>query len=175
MRSARSSKAKKKKKTIQKKAQSASAKRSSARSRNKIAELGAEILSLSGGKLSSTQLHGILDALPNHIALLDPSGELLLVNEAWLQFASSNGMGRREAAVGNYLEVCRSAAKSGDRIAKKTAQGIEQVLKGKKKSFVLDYPCDSLTEKRWFRMHVLPVKFWGERCCLVSHADISPR
>ncbi|MEN9723568.1 MAG: hypothetical protein RJB38_1554 [Pseudomonadota bacterium] len=137
--------------------------------------LGAKLLTLSGGKLNSAQLRAILDVLPNNVALLDPMGELMLVNEAWLNFAVENGMTRREAASGNYLNVCRSAASTGDVIAKKTAQGIEKVLKGRIKSFILDYPCDSLTEKRWFRMHVLPVQCWGERCCLVSHADITPR
>jgi hypothetical protein len=133
------------------------------------------MLRISGGELSTSQLKGILDTLPNHIALLDPVGELLLVNEAWLKFAADNGMPRRQAAVGNYLDVCRRSAIQGDPIAAKTVSGIEQVMKGRKASFELDYPCDSLTEKRWFRLHVMPVNLWGDRCALISHSDITPR
>jgi len=138
-------------------------------------KLGVDILRVSGGDLSTTQFNGILNALPNHIALLDSEGELLLVNEAWLRFASENGMSRRKAATGNYLEVCRRAAEFGDETAHRTVKGIESVLKGKVRSFELDYPCDSLTEKRWFRLSVYPVEVWGDRCCLVSHSDITPR
>ena len=52
----------------------------------------------------------ILNALPAHVALLDPDGVILAVNAGWRKFADANGLADGDACVGaNYLEICDSA------------------------------------------------------------------
>lgn len=47
----------------------------------------------------------ILNALPAHLALLGPQGEILSVNEGWKRFARANGLADSTAGAGvNYLE-----------------------------------------------------------------------
>lgn len=122
---------------------------------------------------SSHQLKTVLDALPTHVALLDSNGEILLVNEAWQNFAEENGMTRADSETGNYLEVCEKAAASGDTIARKTLEGLRKVLTGKAPRFELDYPCDAPDQPRWFRLSVAPVALWGDRCAVLTHSDLT--
>lgn len=52
----------------------------------------------------------IFNALPTHIALLDPRGRITTVNESWRQFGRANAILGPSYGVGvNYLELCDSA------------------------------------------------------------------
>src|SRR5258708_26456427 len=51
----------------------------------------------------------ILDSLPAHIALIDGSGRIVAVNEAWRRFARENGLRAEGAGVGtDYIEAWRT-------------------------------------------------------------------
>ena len=56
---------------------------------------------------SATEMQAsMLDALPAHIALLDPDGVILTVNESWKRFAAANVLQSPSFGVGsNYLQV----------------------------------------------------------------------
>lgn len=123
--------------------------------------------------LSENQLRGLLDALPANIALIDSNGEILLVNEAWKNFAQENGMSRQDSETGNYLQVCENAASQGDPVARQTLNGLKSVLSGEKSLFDLEYPCNSPIQERWFRLNVATVELWGDRCAVVTHSHLS--
>src|SRR6266852_796965 len=94
----------------------------------------------------------IFNALPAHVALIDPGGRVLAVNEAWRRFAAANGLPHAGAGLGsNYLETTDRAARDGSVEARAAAQGIRQVLAGELKEFTLEYPCHSPAEQRWFQ------------------------
>ncbi len=58
-------------------------------------------------KSEDTRQAAILNALPAHVALLDASGMIVSVNEAWNRSGSENVMQGLESGIGvNYLEVC---------------------------------------------------------------------
>ncbi len=118
----------------------------------------------------------ILNSLPAHIAVLDPTGVILEVNESWLQFARANGAESPDKiGVGaNYLLACRSAQMEGDAYAQAAVAGLESVLAGKQIRFALEYPCASPSFGSWFAMEVLkPV---GSTVgAIVAHTDISER
>lgn len=99
------------------------------------------------------RLQSVIDALPEHIAVLNPEGEIVMVNAAWKRFAQANGdAGMRGTGVGaNYLEACNADACDTGQYA---AQGIRKVLDGTLPTFTLEYPCHSDTEERWFVMNV---------------------
>lgn len=118
----------------------------------------------------------ILNALPAHIALLDPQGVILAVNEAWQRFASANVLQSPDFFVGqNYLGVCESAHGDCADEAQAAADGIRQVLMGKTREFSLEYPCHSPTEKRWFRLMVTPLSENQTAGAVVMHVNVTER
>ena len=116
-----------------------------------------------------------LRAIPAHTAVLDRSGAIILVNDAWTAFARSNGAANSPAVTvgANYLEVCREAA-STDGHVERVLSGINAVLDGRLPLFEIEYPCHSPCEQRWFLMTVAP--FSHERDgAIVSHLNITAR
>ena len=116
----------------------------------------------------------ILDALSAHIAILDENGIILKTNRAWQNFANDNQM--QHPAGGspiNYLSVCDLASGDNAYEAKTVAKGIRDVIKGEVDEFLLDYPCHSPTEKRWFYMRVTRIPGSGPMRAVVSHENIT--
>ena len=91
-----------------------------------------------------------IDALAEHIAVIDCTGKILMVNQAWRDFALANGAEPLQVSEGcNYLAVCDAAAPTC-RYAAATAALLRDVLAGRRKTASLDYPCDGPGERRWF-------------------------
>jgi PAS domain S-box-containing protein len=116
----------------------------------------------------------VLGSVAANIAVLDREGNIIAVNEAWKRFAYENDGAAVADCVGvNYLQVCRDAPESGDG-GWAALTGIQAVLDGTRHNFVLEYPCHSPREKRWFLMSVTPLL--GERGgAVVTHTDITTR
>ncbi len=97
----------------------------------------------------------VLDALEANIAVLDQYGTILAVNTSWERFGKANGMRDSRFGVGvNYYAVCRAAV---DPVARAAASGIRDVLHHRRRSFVLEYPCHSPDEERWFKLRATPL------------------
>lgn len=124
---------------------------------------------------SREQLYAnIIEALPEHIAVLDREGQILLTNRAWNLFARDNGAGGSlSVSVGaNYLEVCQRAAMENDPLAQEAIDGIRAVIAGQCPLFTLNYPCHGPAEQRWFSMKVAALN--GEdRGAIVTHLNIT--
>ena len=121
-----------------------------------------------------SRLQHIIDSLAEHIAVLNSQGVITLVNAAWRRFAADNGDPELlHSGPGiNYLHVCMSQRDSDDATSAAAQQGVRDVLEGRRPLFSLEYPCHSLTEERWFVMHVSPVG--GEQPgAVVSHVNIT--
>lgn len=119
-------------------------------------------------RMAAQTQKGILDAIPAHIALLDSTGEIMVVNESWRKFAMLNDMESPDFGVGsNYLKICDTATGDCSNEAPSVAQGIRSVIEGKVPEFTLEYPCHSPTEQRWFRLMVSPVSSTDERAGVV--------
>jgi signal transduction histidine kinase len=117
----------------------------------------------------------ILSSLSAHISVVDASGAIVSVNEAWTAFSSDNKGSVKQTGIGvNYLEVCERAGAGGDQFAQQAAAGIRGVLRGEETSFFLEYPCHAPREKRWFMMRVTPLQ--GEfKGAVISHENITER
>jgi two-component system CheB/CheR fusion protein len=120
------------------------------------------------------RLQTIIDALPEHIAVLDPCGVIVMVNAAWRRFAMANGdKDLSKTGIGiNYLNVCQAGNHEDGSIAAAASRGLRSVLEGTAPSYSLEYPCHSPTEERWFVMNVAPVT-GDELGAVVSHINIS--
>jgi DNA-binding CsgD family transcriptional regulator len=116
----------------------------------------------------------ILDALSAHIAILDKNGIILKTNRAWQKFADTNQMQiSAEALPINYLSVCDLAKGESSEEARSVADGIRSVIDGDINEFLLDYPCHSPSEKRWFYMRVTRIPGDGPMRVVVSHENIT--
>ena len=127
-------------------------------------------------KESETFTKDILNSLNAHIAVLDCSGNIVSVNEAWKRFARENDADSDTCYVGtNYLKVIeKSLADNDGEDIEKILDGIMSVMNGTKTFFSAEYPCHSEEKKRWFLMRVTPLS--GEKAgVVVSHVDITLR
>jgi two-component system CheB/CheR fusion protein len=120
------------------------------------------------------RLQAILDALPEHIAVLEHDGKIVMINAAWRRFAKANGdIELKLTGIGsNYFDACKVTKSESADMAQRAIQGVKGVLEGSSTFFSLQYPCHSPTENRWFVMNVAPIKGY-DYGAVVSHINIS--
>ncbi len=119
-----------------------------------------------------------IDAVPEHICVLDPSGRIISVNRAWHQFYDENAPDearRNDYFIGSsYFDASHV---SGDADAKQAAEmetGIRKVMSGELEYFSLEYACDSKTEQRTFVAHAS--RFHGDSGnVLIRHENVTER
>jgi PAS domain S-box-containing protein len=124
-------------------------------------------------------MQAILNSVNAKIVVLDPHGVIRFVNEPWQHFARNNGTTPAAPAAhicvgANYLAICLAHA-DGPLHTKAIAahDGIQAVLTGARPSFSLEYPYDSLDQKRWFSMRALPLGEDPENGLTITHTDIT--
>jgi two-component system NtrC family sensor kinase len=117
-----------------------------------------------------------LDALPEHAAIVERSGTIVAANKAWKRFAKDNGAEPGNVSEGaNYLGVCDVARGEQVEYARSFAEGLRAVLSGKEERFVLEYPCHSPTERRWFVGSVGRLADGDAPLALVAHENVTSR
>ncbi len=117
----------------------------------------------------------ILNALPAHIALMDAQGIIVSVNDAWKRFAAANFTKElRKFEIGaNYLEVCDHAMGEGSSESRFAATGIRDVLDGSRKSFAIEYRCDSESQQCWFLLTVTPLADDRPNGAIAMHLNVT--
>ena len=124
----------------------------------------------------SQELQQTLDSLSAHIAILDESGEIIAVNGVWRAFAEANGGDPGRVSEGsNYLRACQSSTGLNAEEAAAFAEGIRDVLSGRRANFEMEYPCHSPTERRWFMGRVTPFFCNEKPWAVVAHENITER
>ena len=90
---------------------------------------------------------GVLDSFPDPLAVLDESGVVIFVNQAWRDFAEGYGHPQlADRIVGlSYLEVCQALTEPAA-----VQAGIQEVLSGARSHFQIDYH----SRDRVHRLHV---------------------
>jgi len=119
---------------------------------------------------------GVLNSLSAHICVIDSSGKIVAINEAWKRFSNDNGETSIEGTGkgSNYFNVCENSAIGGDLMASISLKGMKDVLHGHTEVFHLEYPCHSLLGRQWFVMRAM--KFESDTTMIVvSHQDITER
>lgn len=115
----------------------------------------------------------ILNSLDAHVAVLNATGTVVAVNEAWLRYARDNG-GAATGFVGtNYLAVCERAANSGDAVAAAVLRGLRAVMTGDRPSFRLEYPCAGPRTTNWFVLGVTRLSRDTAASVVISHEDVT--
>ena len=126
--------------------------------------------------VSPTLTQSTIDVLADHIAVIDASGLILTVNAAWREFALVNGADPDAVSEGaDYLSVCDRAAAAGCTDAARAAALIREVIAGKSKTGMIEYPCYSPDEPRWFQLKVTNSRATGPPCIVIEHESIGAR
>ena len=114
----------------------------------------------------------VLNGLDSHVALLDEAGVIVMVNQAWQDYAvSQQATWLVDHAVGlNYLGVFDQAAPDADAVV--TARGIRAVLSGACDHFEHQYKCHPPQEERWFQLNCSRIEGKVGRA-VVAHLDIT--
>lgn len=118
-----------------------------------------------------------LDAASAQICVLDASGHILAVNEAWRTFYRRNTSreSRPDPSLGwNYFDACECAEGEGREDAVAMANGIREVMRGEIEQFSMEYPCHGPTENRWFIARVTRFQDASGNV-VVSHENITQR
>ncbi|GAC1333525.1 MAG: hypothetical protein NVSMB14_00380 [Isosphaeraceae bacterium] len=118
----------------------------------------------------------VLDSMTTALAVVDKSGMIVSVNQAWRGFAEANGGSALEVCEGvNYLRVCECVQGADRDQAATFGAGIRDVLEGRRQTYSQEYPCHSPEVRRWFIGKVDRVVGEGPRRVVVSHQDITER
>jgi len=121
----------------------------------------------------------VLDSLSSHIAVLNQHGDIIMTNQAWKEFAKSNG--GMHLSDNNYLQVLQNAVNfdPSNTKLKQTLENFQQMLAGQLNTISLEYPCHSPIDsgkcKRWFFMRANAFKYGQEKAIVVSHTNITER
>jgi diguanylate cyclase (GGDEF)-like protein len=120
----------------------------------------------------------LLNALPACVAVLDHTGQVLLVNDKWTVFAKESGALEREEIVGlRYLDPGFWYGNPGEETddAIRARSGIGAVLAQELDSFVLDYQCHTPVGEHWFELRASPLPLDGGTGAIVMQVEISER
>lgn len=120
------------------------------------------------------QLGLALDVLSSPLIILDESGVIIYVNQAWKHLAHTNGLTMVDYGLGsNYLSYLDGAEAYQGYESISVSEGIRAVTSGTPAEFHCQYPCHSPAENRWFKIRV--VSFDQEDCryFMVSHENIT--
>lgn len=120
---------------------------------------------------------GTLDAISAHLCVLDKTGRILAVNQAWRDFYDRNHPepNAHDYCVGtNYLDICDASAESNPANTTSMATGLRRVIAGEIGVFSYEYPCHSPDEQRWFIATV--TRFHGTSGnVVVAHENVTER
>jgi hypothetical protein len=125
---------------------------------------------------SGRQRAAFLNGLPEEAAVVEGSGTIMAVDEAWRRFAKDNGADPGEISEGaNYLGVCDGVRGEHSEYARSFAGGLRCVLRGMEERFALEYPCHSPQEKRWLVGSVGRLTDGDAPLALVAHENVTGR
>lgn len=118
----------------------------------------------------------VLNTLPEHLCVIDLLGNILFVNQAWINFERDNTQQElTDWSRINYLDVCDKSANNGFQLAQEVALGIREVANEKQSSFKIEYPCHSPTAQSWFALNCMPVEHNKGRYLLLQHSNITQK
>ena len=107
--------------------------------------------------------------LPVSVAILDRSGTIVGVNDAWKEFGLRSGLRLPASGVGaNYMRYCASSD------APRLVDDLRSLLAGKIDLVTRIYPCHSPTAQRWFFMIALPLASYDRSGVAILHVDLTP-
>ncbi len=117
----------------------------------------------------------VLDALPQHIAVIDRSGRIVWTNRAWRAFGAANGGDPGATGEGaSYFDTCDRSLAAGEPDAGQALSRLRSVAEGSEAAAYFEYSCHSPEERRWFLMRACPID-GTDGLFAVTHENITER
>jgi signal transduction histidine kinase len=118
----------------------------------------------------------LINAIKSSSVILKSDGEIIIINDAWKDFADSEGLTWSNYALGkNYFETFDLLLESNPKEYKQLTDGFQKIAQNEKEEFKFEYPCHSPSKKRWFVMRATRFKYKKELYFLVIHYNITKR
>ncbi|MEO8884846.1 MAG: PAS domain-containing sensor histidine kinase [Mucilaginibacter sp.] len=125
---------------------------------------------------ASQKQEAILNALPPNVVLINKKGKIIAVNESWKKFTLLNNLGIPNFGISySYLAISERATGVDKVNNNKIAKGINDVIKGTKKEFTLEYACTSNQKKAWYQVVIAPIADGSQSGAVILHIDITDR
>ncbi|MBB4013328.1 bifunctional diguanylate cyclase/phosphodiesterase [Niveibacterium umoris] len=116
----------------------------------------------------------VLDSLQANICVIDESGRIIAVNQAWRDFCHDNhGEACRCDEGVSCLNACNCGSETGTHSAECIAPLLQELLAGTRESFEATYPCHSPGEQRWFLARATRVRESLATRIVVAHHNIT--
>ncbi|WP_129791656.1 sensor histidine kinase [Sphingosinicella sp. CPCC 101087] len=128
-------------------------------------------LSPSPAAPSAAALREIIDGLPEQIALLDDSWNVLAVNRAWAESAAAAGIPGLETGQ-NYLQGCEMMAERGNGDAILLRQALREISGGERRFFEHVYFKDGKSGGD-FKVNISCFESGGARFATVTRYDVT--
>lgn len=118
-----------------------------------------------------------LNALSEHICIINNIGDIVFVNQAWLDFELNNSSKQTHTDWYkiNYFDVCKNSISEPNDDISFILSGIEAVASQNSPSFSFEYPCHSPDKHRWFSLYCTPFKSNQETFTLMKHVNITQK
>jgi two-component system, sensor histidine kinase len=117
-----------------------------------------------------------VDALSASIAILDETGRIIAVNQAWREFAAAHNDHPETISEGaNYLALCHSIEGTEAEAARRLAAGIVKVINGDMNIYSQEYACHAPGGNRWFSGMVTRFPSSVGKRVVVAHENITER
>ena len=120
-----------------------------------------------------------IDALSSEICVLDETGKIIAVNQAWKLFREANDKmacdppGQDSCGEGaNYLAVCDRAIGPEASDAVRFAVAVRSILNRERDCYSMEYPCHSPDKHRWFVVNVTRFDSEGRPRIVIEHHNI---
>jgi two-component system NarL family sensor kinase len=121
---------------------------------------------------SAFSLHeSILDTVTANVAILNDEGEIIAVNDAWMQFVEFNELSVENYGIGlDYISFCESLNAPD---ASEARQGVRDLLAGEPGPLRYEYQIGLTNGPIWIRMTATRISRDDRTLVLLTHEDIT--
>lgn len=117
---------------------------------------------------------GILDSVDAHVCVIDETGQILYVNDAWRQFALDNQLTWPDAGLhANYFDVLPETNQASAPDQARLRADLEALLAGTTSHVAHEFPCHSKREQRWFELRAKRFGFQDQVRVVILHDPIT--
>lgn len=116
-----------------------------------------------------------IDALETEVAVLDAEGMIIATNAAWKQFFATSGVFDLDVAENdNYLQACERACEVWPSTsARQIADGVRDVLTGRRERLLIEYPITVADGEHWFMCRVTRLVKAEPIYVIVTYDDVT--
>ena len=136
----------------------------------------APVLSGADGSLDEARYfetyQGIIDALPEEIALLDSDWTIVAANDSWRKSTSLLGYSLNLSGT-NYLDFCKLESSAGHALAALVEKGINEIDRGIREFFHCTYHGRDRSERRTFELCIKRTEMLGRTYAIATRHDIT--